>query len=160
MSTSPLCLSATCGGTSWPQWLSVAVIASYLAFFPVAVGALRGLEAPDRIHVDLMRTYAVGYWSTLRHLRLLGLRCSICCLSTGGVLHQLRCSGLVAAVKVAREGQKRSMLQHEEDVLRGICRGLSNLEIADQLNLSINTVKHSVTAVLSKLDARDSARRC
>ena len=48
------------GGTSWPQWLSVAVIASYLAFFPVAVGALRGLEAPDRIHVDLMRTYAVG----------------------------------------------------------------------------------------------------
>lgn len=58
------------GGTSWPQWLSVAVIASYLAFFPVAIGALRGLEAPDRIHVDLMRTYAVGYWSTLRHLRL------------------------------------------------------------------------------------------
>lgn len=58
------------GGTSWPQWLSVAVIASYLAFFPVAIGALRGLEAPDRIHVDLMRTYAVGYWATLRHLRL------------------------------------------------------------------------------------------
>lgn len=54
----------------WPQWLSVAVIASYLAFFPVAVGALRGLAAPDRIHVDLMRTYAAGYWATLLRLRL------------------------------------------------------------------------------------------
>ncbi len=54
----------------WPQWLSVAVIASYLAFFPVAVGMLRGLEAPDRIHVDLMRSYAAGYWPTLLRLRL------------------------------------------------------------------------------------------
>lgn len=58
------------GGTPWPQWLSVAVIASYLAFFPVAVGVLRGLDAPDRIHLDLMRTYAAGYWATLFRLRL------------------------------------------------------------------------------------------
>ena len=58
------------GGTPWPQWLSVAVIASYLSFFPVAVGVLRGLEAPDRIHLDLMRSYAAGYWSTLFRLRL------------------------------------------------------------------------------------------
>lgn len=58
------------GGTPWPQWLSVAVIASYLAFFPVAVGVLRGLEAPDRIHLDLMHSYAAGYWSTLLQLRL------------------------------------------------------------------------------------------
>ncbi len=57
-------------GTPWPQWLSVAVIASYLAFFPIAVGVLRGLEAPDRIHVDLMRSYAAGYWATLLRLRL------------------------------------------------------------------------------------------
>ena len=58
------------GGTPWPQWLSVAVIASYLAFFPVAIGVLRGLAAPDRIHVDLMRTYAAGYWPTIMRLRL------------------------------------------------------------------------------------------
>ena len=58
------------GGPPWPQWLSVAIIASYLAFFPVAVGALRGLAAPDRIHLDLMRTYAAGYWPTLLRLRL------------------------------------------------------------------------------------------
>ena len=57
------------GGFPWPQWLSVAVIASYLAFFPVAIGVLRGLETPDRIHLDLMRSYASGYWSTLFRLR-------------------------------------------------------------------------------------------
>lgn len=58
------------GTIPWPQWLSVAIIASYLSFFPVAVGVLRGLEAPDRIHLDLMRTYAAGYWPTLLRLRL------------------------------------------------------------------------------------------
>ncbi|QEO10608.1 ABC transporter permease subunit [Protaetiibacter larvae] len=57
-------------GTPWPQWLSVAVIASYLAFFPVAIGMLQGLKAPDRIHLDLMRSYAAGYLPTLLRLRL------------------------------------------------------------------------------------------
>ena len=58
------------GGFPWPQWVSVAVIASYLAFFPVAIGALKGRGAPDAIHVDLMRSYAAGYWPTLLKLRL------------------------------------------------------------------------------------------
>lgn len=58
------------GGPPWPQWLSVAIIASYLAFFPVAVGALRGLGAPDRIHLDLMRSYAANSSATLWRLRL------------------------------------------------------------------------------------------
>ena len=43
----------------------------------------------------------------------------------------------------------------EEDVLRGLCRGLSNAEIADQLQLSIDTIKHLVSGLLRKLDARD-----
>jgi NitT/TauT family transport system permease protein len=54
----------------WPGWLSVAMIASYLAFFPVAIGALRGLNAPDAIHQDLMRSYAASYRQTLFRLRL------------------------------------------------------------------------------------------
>jgi NitT/TauT family transport system permease protein len=57
------------GFFEWQDWMSVAVIASYLAFFPVAVGALRGLQSPDVIHVELMRTYAVGWWRTLVKLR-------------------------------------------------------------------------------------------
>jgi len=58
------------GDARWQEWMTVAVIASYLAFFPVSIGALRGLESPDRAHVELMRTYAVGWWTTLIRLRL------------------------------------------------------------------------------------------
>nr|WP_254431235.1 ABC transporter permease subunit [Agromyces sp. Marseille-P2726] len=57
------------GSFQWQDWMSVALIASYLAFFPIAVGALKGLQSPDRIHEELMHVYAAGYWSTLVKLR-------------------------------------------------------------------------------------------
>lgn len=58
------------GGWEWPGWLSVAVIASYLAFFPVAVGALKGLQSPERTHTELMTTYAASRWATLAKVRI------------------------------------------------------------------------------------------
>jgi len=67
---SSLGAQANNSGAPWPPWMSAAVVASYLAFFPIAIGVLRGLNAPDRIHVELMRTYAAGYWPTLVKLRL------------------------------------------------------------------------------------------
>lgn len=57
------------GSFEWQDWMSVALIASYLAFFPIAIGALKGLQSPDRIHTELMQTYAAGYWQTLVKLR-------------------------------------------------------------------------------------------
>ncbi|MFG6402787.1 MULTISPECIES: ABC transporter permease [unclassified Microbacterium] len=58
------------GGVDWQDWMSVALIASYLAFFPITVGTLKGLQSPDRLHVELLHTYAAGYWRTLFSLRL------------------------------------------------------------------------------------------
>ena len=58
------------GAFEWQDWMSVAVIASYLAFFPVAVGALKGFQSPDRLHLELMRSYSVGWWQTMRYLRI------------------------------------------------------------------------------------------
>jgi NitT/TauT family transport system permease protein len=36
-------------GLDWRPWMSVSVIAAYLAFFPVAIGALRGLGSPPPV---------------------------------------------------------------------------------------------------------------
>jgi NitT/TauT family transport system permease protein len=58
------------GEGRWQEWMSVAVIASYLAFFPVSIGALRGFESPDQAHIELMHAYSVGWWKTFVHLRL------------------------------------------------------------------------------------------
>ena len=58
------------GEFEWQRWMSVAVIASYLAFFPVAVGALRGLQSPLAAQVELMHSFAAGWWRTVLHLRL------------------------------------------------------------------------------------------
>jgi NitT/TauT family transport system permease protein len=58
------------GPYPWADWMTVSVIAAYLAFFPVAVGMLRGLQSPAAGGVELMRSYAAGWWRTLVKLRL------------------------------------------------------------------------------------------
>ena len=37
--------------------LPKAMISTYLSFFPVAVGMVKGLRSPEIMHLDLMRTY-------------------------------------------------------------------------------------------------------
>jgi NitT/TauT family transport system permease protein len=51
-------------------WMSVAVIAAYLTFFPVAINTLRGLHAADPRALELMRSYAAGSWAVLWKLRV------------------------------------------------------------------------------------------
>jgi NitT/TauT family transport system permease protein len=58
------------GSFEWQQWNSVAVIAAYLAFFPVAVGMVRGLKSPSAVHADYFRCSAAGWWRTLVRLKL------------------------------------------------------------------------------------------
>jgi NitT/TauT family transport system permease protein len=57
-------------GWTWQPWASVMVISSYLAFFPIAVGMLRGLTAPADADVEMFRSLAAGWWTTLLRLRL------------------------------------------------------------------------------------------
>ncbi|MGI8874328.1 MAG: ABC transporter permease, partial [Egibacteraceae bacterium] len=53
----------------WSDWMSVAVIATYLTFFPVAVNGLRGLQSPEAAAVELMDSYAATWMQVLRRLR-------------------------------------------------------------------------------------------
>jgi len=46
------------GPIEWTTTYSVMFIAAYLAFFPLSVGALRGLQAPSATSLELMRSYA------------------------------------------------------------------------------------------------------
>ena len=57
------------GSWEWPRWLSVAVLGAFLAFFPVAVGTLRGLESASATSLELMRSFAASNAQTMRKLR-------------------------------------------------------------------------------------------
>lgn len=50
--------------------VSVALIAAYLTFFPVAVNGLAGLKSPSNDTLELMRSYAAPWSKTLIALRL------------------------------------------------------------------------------------------
>jgi DNA-binding NarL/FixJ family response regulator len=47
------------------------------------------------------------------------------------------------------------LTERELDVFRLICRGLSNVEIGQELHISDATVKTHITHILQKLDLRD-----
>ena len=57
------------GPFQWGQTQSIMFIAAYLAFFPLSVGALRGLKAATPTQLELMRSYAASPRSTLWKLR-------------------------------------------------------------------------------------------
>lgn len=57
-------------GYEWQPWMSVSIIAAYLAFFPVAVGALRGLASPPPVQTELLACFGASWWQTLLRLRL------------------------------------------------------------------------------------------
>jgi NitT/TauT family transport system permease protein len=50
--------------------LPKALISTYLSFFPVTVGMVKGLRSPDLMHLDLMRTYSASPTQTFWKLRV------------------------------------------------------------------------------------------
>jgi NitT/TauT family transport system permease protein len=51
-------------------WESKSAVVVLMIFFPMLVNALAGLQAADRMSLDLMRSYGAGYGETLLKLRL------------------------------------------------------------------------------------------
>jgi NitT/TauT family transport system permease protein len=51
------------------RFIAKAIISTYLSFFPVTVGMVKGLRSPDPIHLDLMRTYSATPWQAFWKLR-------------------------------------------------------------------------------------------
>lgn len=74
-----------------------AVISMYLSFFPVTIGMVKGLRAPDRLQLDLMRTYSATPRDVLLKLRLpaatpylfSGLKIAIAIALVGAVVAEL-----------------------------------------------------------------------
>jgi NitT/TauT family transport system permease protein len=56
--------------TDASRFVAKALISTYLSFFPVTVGMVKGLRSPSPIHLDLMRTYSASRAETLWKLRL------------------------------------------------------------------------------------------
>ncbi|MDQ0394498.1 ABC transporter permease [Labrys monachus] len=62
-------LNAVLGQLDLPIIVPKALIATYLCFFPVTVGMVKGLTSPDPMQLDLMRTYDASKAQTFWKLR-------------------------------------------------------------------------------------------
>lgn len=62
-------VAAIGGNFDLPKWTWAAGLAAFLSFFPVTVATLRGLQSVPAASVELMDSYAAGWWTTLWKLR-------------------------------------------------------------------------------------------
>ena len=77
--------------------LPKAAIAGYLAFFPITVGMVTGLRAPDPLQLDLMRTYSAAPRAVFTKLRwpmslaflFPGLRVAVALSLVGAIVAEL-----------------------------------------------------------------------
>lgn len=57
------------GQLGLPSWMAVSFISAYLAFFPVAINTLRGLQSPPMVQREFMVSIAAGRVQAFRLLR-------------------------------------------------------------------------------------------
>jgi len=85
------------GKTGLPDIFTKASISTYLCFFPVTIGMVKGLRSPDVMQQDLMRTYNASSAQTLWKLRLpaslpflfASLKVSVAIALTGAIVAEL-----------------------------------------------------------------------
>jgi len=64
-----LLVLANVGVTVQTSILPIAIIGGYLSFFPITVGATKGLRSVDPLALDLMRSYAANRWQVFMKVR-------------------------------------------------------------------------------------------
>ena len=64
------CIMISLNSVGLTGLLPKALISTYLSFFPVVVGMVKGLRSPDPMHIDLMRTYKASRMQLFWKLRL------------------------------------------------------------------------------------------
>ena len=85
------------GKTGLPDIVTKSIISTYLCFFPVAIGMVKGLRSPDKLQLDLMRTYSASPAQVLWKLRLpaavpflfASLKVSVAIALTGAIVAEL-----------------------------------------------------------------------
>lgn len=66
----PILVVATGSVDALPAWSGVALLATYLVFFPMTVNTLRGLRSAPATAEELLRSYGVSWWTRLWRLRV------------------------------------------------------------------------------------------
>lgn len=85
------------GSAGLPSWVAVSVIAAYLSFFPIVINMITGLNSPDPVQVELMRSVSASRFQVLWWLRFpaalphlfIGLRLAAIASVVGAIVGEL-----------------------------------------------------------------------
>jgi DNA-binding NarL/FixJ family response regulator len=101
---------------------------------------------------------ALGY--VLKGVSAGDLRVALDSVANGNAHISPALAGRVLAIMSQKNNKPKKdpiddLTKREEDILRGVAKGLSNKEVAESLKLQEKTVKHYMTSIMEKLHARN-----
>lgn len=101
---------------------------------------------------------ALGY--VLKGVSAEELRLALTSVAEGNAHISPGLAGRVLTIMTQKKTPSRKepiddLTKREEDILRQVAKGLSNKEVADELNLQEKTIKHYMTSIMEKLHARN-----
>lgn len=106
----------------------------------------------------LVSAVAAGVAAVMRFRRLNELGLAVQIAAGGGLYVDSDLSSMATDLAFLHRGiaaDPHGLTRQEFRVLRNVCRGASNREIADSFGLSIHTIKSHVRQILKKLDVAD-----
>ncbi len=136
----------------------IAAAAAIATRFPGTRVAMLTVSENDHDVLSAMKAGAIGY--VLKGVSASGLRDILREVAAGNPhvspsLAQRVLTAMQTAAEPRAGGSIEDLTKREEDILRHVARGLSNKEVADALGLQEKTVKHYMTTILEKLQARN-----
>jgi DNA-binding NarL/FixJ family response regulator len=142
-------LSMPGNGINAARSISKAGTATYIAMLTVS-------EADSDV-TEALQAGATGY--VLKGVSAKELRDILHRIATGEAHVSPGLAAQVLKIMQTRNRVERQpiddLTKREEDILRGVANGLSNKEIGVALSIQEKTVKHYMTTILSKLQARN-----
>lgn len=140
----------------------IAAAAAIATRFPATRIAMLTVSENDHDVLAAMKAGAIGY--VLKGVSASGLRDILREVAAGNPyvspsLAQRVLTAMQTAAEPRAGGSIEDLTKREEEILRHVARGLSNKEVANALGLQEKTVKHYMTTILEKLQARSHASR-
>ena len=102
-----------------------------------AMGLVLKEQMPEELHRAILKVQSGEVWLDDKLMTSI-----ITKMSRGGQADQ----------KTSKQAKITSLSKREQQVIKLVCEGLKNQEIADRLFISLTTVRHHLTSIFSKLE--------
>ncbi len=121
--------------------------------YPTLPILILSMHTQRSVVLDAVRAGAWGFVAKSAHAN--HLTAAVKALAAGGSYFDAQAAPAVLAVVRGEERTESGLSLREDQILRSVCQGLSNQEIAESMNLSLSSIKSLVRQLFIRFGVSD-----